>query len=427
MRFISMGLLLFLVAIGGATFLESIYGIQTAKIVVYNATWFTLLLIYLSFGLISNIIAYQMWQAKKIAVLSFHIAFLIIMIGAALTRYMGFEGLMVIREGSSTNFIYSADPKLLVFASNGKETKTDAFQTFLSPVEIPFFNNYFKHSIEIGKKEITVSYANFESKMIDSVEIKASIKGDVIDLITEGMQSNYLESKELFMVGNIPISLNKTLTMPGVEIKKEGKAYVMKSSIPIRYLPMSQMQQARQTGAEIPDSAYHELSLNQWDTMRTKTLYQAGDQQFVIKQIISHARKKLFPSGKKNVGSDYLTLLVECGKEKKTVRVMGGMGALPTPQNIQIDGLQVQIEYGAIRMPLPFSVACNNFTLIKYPGSESPSSFESELTIIDQKNNYTNKRKVFMNNVTDYKGYRFFQSSYDLDDPKTPENEDGKK
>ena len=60
------------VAIGGATFLESIYGIQTAKIVVYNATWFTLLLIYLSFGLISNIIAYQMWQAKKIAVVDEH-------------------------------------------------------------------------------------------------------------------------------------------------------------------------------------------------------------------------------------------------------------------------------------------------------------------------------------------------------------------
>ena len=188
---------------------------------------------------------------------------------------------------------------------------------------------------------------------------------------------------------------------------------------------MSHMQQARQTGAEIPDSAYHKLSLNQWDTLRTKTLYQAGDQQFVVKQVIKHAQKKLFPSGKKNVGSDYLTVLVECGKEKKIVLVMGGMGALPTPKNIEIDGIQVQLEYGAIRMPLPFSVECNDFTLIKYQGSESPSSFESELTIIDQKNNYNNKRKVFMNNVTDYKGYRFFQSSYDLDDPKTPENEEG--
>jgi cytochrome c-type biogenesis protein CcsB len=30
-----------------------------------------------------------------------------------------------------------------------------------------------------------------------------------------------------------------------------------------------------------------------------------------------------------------------------------------------------------------------------------------------------------MNNVMDYRGYRFFQSSYDLDDPTTPENEEG--
>jgi cytochrome c-type biogenesis protein CcsB len=30
-----------------------------------------------------------------------------------------------------------------------------------------------------------------------------------------------------------------------------------------------------------------------------------------------------------------------------------------------------------------------------------------------------------MNNVVDYGGFRFFQSAYDLDDPKTPENEEG--
>lgn len=153
MRFISMALVSFLLAIGTATFLESIHGIQTAKIVVYNATWFTILLIYLSFGLIANIINYQMWQAKKIAVLSFHVAFLIIMVGAAVTRYMGFEGLMVIREGSSSNFIYSADPKLLIFADDGKQTETATFQTFMSSAEIPLFGNHFKHSVNLGKKK----------------------------------------------------------------------------------------------------------------------------------------------------------------------------------------------------------------------------------------------------------------------------------
>ncbi|MCF8329236.1 MAG: cytochrome c biogenesis protein CcsA [Crocinitomicaceae bacterium] len=425
MRYISMALLLFLLAIGSATFLESIYGIQTAKIVVYNSTWFTLLLIYLSFGLISNIFTYQMWQAKKIALFSFHIAFLIIMIGAALTRYIGFEGLMVIREGSSSNFIYSADPKLLVFADDGQQTQMEAYPTFLSPVDIPLFNNHFSHSLEIGKKSIEVEYLNFQSKMIDSLEIKAAYQETVIDIITNGMQSNYLEKNEVFMVGNIPVSFGKALNMPGIEIKATGKGYLMRASLPIRYLPMSQMQKARQTGAEIPDSAYHELILNEWDTMRTTTLYQAGSEQFVIKQIIKHARKKLFPSGKKNVGADYLTLKVSSGKDSKVIRLMGGMGALPTPDYFLLDGIKLQLEYGSIRMPLPFSMNCNQFTLTKYPGSESPSSFESELTIIDPKNNYESKRKVFMNNVTDYKGYRFFQSSYDLDDPKTPENEEG--
>jgi hypothetical protein len=63
--------------------------------------------------------------------------------------------------------------------------------------------------------------------------------------------------------------------------------------------------------------------------------------------------------------------------------------------------------------------------LDKYPGSESPSSFSSELTILDPKRNVKKDKKVYMNNVMDYDGYRFFQSSYELDNPSTPENEEG--
>mgnify|MGYP000102806380 CR=1 FL=1 len=55
MRLMTIGLLLFLVGIGAATFIESIYGIQSAKIIIYNATWFEILLVYLALNLISNI------------------------------------------------------------------------------------------------------------------------------------------------------------------------------------------------------------------------------------------------------------------------------------------------------------------------------------------------------------------------------------
>ncbi|MEY4659825.1 MAG: hypothetical protein RJB36_1591, partial [Bacteroidota bacterium] len=101
MRWMTVGLILFLVGIGAATFIESIYGIQSAKIIIYNATWFEILLVYLSLNLLSNIFKYKMFQREKIAMLLFHLSFIIIIIGAAVTRYISFEGLMVIKEGTT--------------------------------------------------------------------------------------------------------------------------------------------------------------------------------------------------------------------------------------------------------------------------------------------------------------------------------------
>ena len=47
-------------------------------------------------------------QQKKWAILTFHAAMIIILIGAGVTRYFGYEGMMHIREGSSSNSFLSA-------------------------------------------------------------------------------------------------------------------------------------------------------------------------------------------------------------------------------------------------------------------------------------------------------------------------------
>lgn len=66
---------------------------------------------------------------------------------------------------------------------------------------------------------------------------------------------------------------------------------------------------------------------------------------------------------------------------------------------------------------LPFSVELKKFTLSRYPGSSSPSSYESELIVrVDGDERH---ERVFMNNVLDIKGYRFFQASYDQDEQGT--------
>ncbi|MDH6358352.1 cytochrome c biogenesis protein CcsA [Parabacteroides sp. PF5-9] len=66
---------------------------------------------------------------------------------------------------------------------------------------------------------------------------------------------------------------------------------------------------------------------------------------------------------------------------------------------------------------LPFTVELVKFRLTRYPGSTSPSSYESEL-IVHLENEVLHER-VYMNNVLDVKGYRFFQASYDPDEKGT--------
>ena len=63
---------------------------------------------------------------------------------------------------------------------------------------------------------------------------------------------------------------------------------------------------------------------------------------------------------------------------------------------------------------LPFEIELLDFQLVRYPGSQSPSSYESYLRIhID---GHTRTEKIYMNNVLDLKGYRFYQASYDPDE-----------
>lgn len=69
---------------------------------------------------------------------------------------------------------------------------------------------------------------------------------------------------------------------------------------------------------------------------------------------------------------------------------------------------------GMLTETLPFDLELKDFRLVRYPGSQSPSSFESDLLV--HVDGDVILAKVFMNNVLDVKGYRFFQASYDQDE-----------
>jgi cytochrome c-type biogenesis protein CcsB len=417
MRMMAAGMIVFLVAIAAATFFESAYDIQTAKIIIYNALWFELLLVFLGLNLIANIFRYNMLRREKIATLMFHLSFIIILIGAGVTRYISFEGLMMIREGEKSNFIYSSDPHIWFRVNDGKVQYSYSEKLFMSEIT----DNDFSIDVDFPKHAtpIKIEYVNFQKKMIDSLVINDSIQGLALEIITDGMKSNFLTKGGFMLSGDVAISFEKKDAMPGIELIQKGSKIMVRSEQPMRYLPMSQMQAARQSGKEIADSLYVVIPADTLVPFQTTTLYQVGGQQIVFKKIINHAKKMLISSGKKKEGSDYLTVRVTDGKESKIIQLEGGMGAIPEHEVFSLGGLIYEMEYGSAKIDVPFYIACKDFQLDRYPGTEAPSSFASEVSIIDEKNKYTRNQRIFMNNVMDYGGFRFFQSSYDPDEKGT--------
>jgi len=70
------------------------------------------------------------------------------------------------------------------------------------------------------------------------------------------------------------------------------------------------------------------------------------------------------------------------------------------------------IRYMNKQIPLGFSVELTDFILKKYPGSQSPMSYESYVKVIDPKKGEPFDFHIYMNHPLLHRGYKFFQSSY---------------
>ena len=150
-------MILFAVAIGAATFIENDFGTSSAQKVIFKTRWMELLLLLFAISILVNIFRFRLVQQKKWAIFTFHAAILLILLGAAVTRYSGFEGTMHIREGSTSNSFLSADTYLVFEALHqGEKYNFDEPVLFAS-----LGNNYLKRSYLLGGKETTVEVLDF--------------------------------------------------------------------------------------------------------------------------------------------------------------------------------------------------------------------------------------------------------------------------
>jgi cytochrome c-type biogenesis protein CcsB len=78
----------------------------------------------------------------------------------------------------------------------------------------------------------------------------------------------------------------------------------------------------------------------------------------------------------------------------------------------------VQME-NKTNMTLPFELTLRDFELKRYPGSNSPSSYSSYVMVSDPSKQKQFDYHIYMNHILKYRGWRFFQSSYDEDEQGT--------
>ncbi len=88
---------------------------------------------------------------------------------------------------------------------------------------------------------------------------------------------------------------------------------------------------------------------------------------------------------------------------------------------VAFDDSLYEIAYDVDRLPLNFSLTLKDFDVGFDPGTADASSYTSQVTLTDEKNGIKDAPKtISMNNVLDYSGWRFFQTSYNrVRDKKT--------
>ncbi|MDD2986568.1 cytochrome c biogenesis protein CcsA [Flavobacterium sp.] len=400
--------IIFAVAMAIGTFIESYYDTDTARIWIYNAWWFEVIMVFFAINFIGNIKRYRLWKKEKWATLLVHFSFIFILVGAFITRYISFEGLMPIREGATEKVFYS-DKSYLTVYTDGVYQGENKRKTLEKPLILSqAANNSFSMSDKFDGKPYKVIYKDYIMNGIETIQLDEN--GQTYLKVVESSDGNrhehFLESGKVESLHGILFAFNKP-TEGAINIMKEGEEYVIKSTFEGDYMRMAD----KLKGTVVKDSV---------QPLMFRSLYNIAGAQFVLPDAPMKGKKVWVSNNdwKDTRTDDILIVEVEANGKKEEVSLVGAKGKMSVPQNIKLGDLDFTLIFGSKVYELPFGIKLNDFIAKRYPGTvNSYSAFESLVTVIDGKDKQD--AHIFMNNILDYKGYRFFQAQFDQDEKGT--------
>ena len=313
---------------------------------------------------------------------------------------------MPIRENNVSNTYLSEKTYLTVFV-DGTEDGVPQRKTLKSYLLLSeHVNNDFTINDDFYSKDFSISYDNFKENVTEGLVLDPSGERYIklVEALDGNRQEHYIKEGQVTSIQNILFSFNY-YQKGAINITSEEGEYYIESPFDGIFTIMSNQQSA-------------ELNKDKKQLLELRSLYQIPGFQFVFPE---PALRGVFEIVDAEVTDreveDVLYLNVNYNGKSENVSLLGGRGYVNNPKKITIDDLDFYLSYGSDEVQLPFSIKLNDFIAEKYPGTEnSYSSFKSKVTVED---NEIFDYDIFMNNILNYKGYRFFQASFDPDEKGT--------
>jgi cytochrome c-type biogenesis protein CcsB len=401
-----MGILFIVLAIAMAvaTFIENDFGPESARALVYNTRWFELLFLLLVVNLAGQIVTFKLYRKEKLTVMLFHAAFIVMVTGAAITRYTGYDGMMHIREGETTSVTYSSGSEIRFEVSDPDSMLRNSHSV---PVDLTGGGRHrFTKSVRVGDEELTLKMERFLPGAVREVAETSDGVPVAALLVTPDMVSSQtvvLKQGETAMIGEMTVGLDSDAD---ISVISGSPLFFVRSVMEIRSTSMQDMH----TVIFAPDTL---IALAK-GTVYTVGGYRIMPQQLTMSGTVVPASGM---AGESPEGAFECTLS-GAGSERKiylwTDEAQGG-----TVWQGDAGNLKVRVSYGSSTRQLPFSLTLDDFIIERYPGSNSPSGFKSRVTLADAANDAGFQYDIYMNHILKYRGFRFYQSSYDPDEMGT--------
>ncbi|ECL9563367.1 cytochrome C biogenesis protein [Campylobacter jejuni] len=442
--------LLFALFCALATFIESAYGTPTAWAMVYDTFWFEYIQLLLGINLLCGMFRYKMFGLKKLPLMIFHISFLFILVGSAMTRYAGFEGILPIREHTQNSLIESSKTSLRISAIKDGERYSAVNDRYIG--NLPFANS-FKLKLNLGDDQAVLKYKDLilnahytykennnsdpllvlmlSQKGSQGVDVKFE-KGEVknIEGVNFAFMNDNVKAPFVKIDENLTLSSSENLHFlsmldgQNLDLKigekanaKERRLYEINDISFVVKVASLHAQEALEGSNRPQDESFWLWFKSAWlEVGRTMLISTFGEPQNWKNSLLLHFKDFALSNENKNLeltGSNALKLELSYKNENKEFYIF----EYNKPIMIELADQKFFISWALSYEQLPFDIYLRDFVLDRYPGSMSPASYASEITVKNNNENFD--YRIFMNNVLDYDGYRFYQSSYDQDEKGT--------